>query len=144
MPAGRPSKFSAELAGKILTDLRRGLPIESAAEGNRITPRTLFDWIAKGAAGDDKFAEFSQDVKESRIVAERLLLERIAIGNPGWQGSAWILERTRREKYGQVKQQQEPTADELRIKEDARERMAKALRELGYQVTAPEVKNEGT
>lgn len=90
--AGRPPKHTPELIKKLAGCIATGLTDQQAADAVGISHDTLSEW-RKADAG------FSDAVK--RATAERLIqrIERIERGEPGWQGTAWILERTMREQF---------------------------------------------
>lgn len=96
---GRPSKATPETRARILDYLRRGLFAESAARLAGISERTFYEWLERSDAGDPEFAGFSAAVKRATDEAEDDALRRIREGSPGWQGSAWFLERRLRDRW---------------------------------------------
>ena len=82
---GRPTKRTPEVVAKIAAAIAIGLTDEEAAVLAGINPDTMTEWR--------KDPEFSGAIKKA--TAQRLLLrlERIEAGEPGWQGTAWALER---------------------------------------------------
>jgi hypothetical protein len=82
---GRPTKRTPEVVAKIAEAIAIGLTDEEASLLAAIDPDTMTEWR--------KDPEFSGAVKKA--TAQRLLLrlERIEAGVPGWQDTAWALER---------------------------------------------------
>lgn len=99
---GRPSKFSPEVAEKIVQFLRAGCYMQTAAEASGITRETLYDWLGKGARGREPFAQFQTDVlkasAEAEAVAVMQLTKAAKDGDARW--AAWMLERRFPRKYG--------------------------------------------
>lgn len=98
-PGGRPTKFNQEICDGILKSVQDCLPLKLCAEENGIHYDTLREWINEGIEDikneqyDTDKAKFSVAMKKGVGDRQRLLLEKIASGENGWQGSAWILER---------------------------------------------------
>lgn len=55
---GRPTKYSSELAEEIFTYILIGMPLYRACEAVGIGRRTLYDWVTRGEAGEEPYAEF--------------------------------------------------------------------------------------
>lgn len=89
---GRPSKYTGRRIRTILKALRDGLPQETAARLAGIDPTTHWDWLASKP-------RYSLAVQRAMARGERTLLARVRDGRKGWQGAAWILERTRGHTY---------------------------------------------
>lgn len=70
---GRPSKVSPELADRILDLIRQGKTRAQAAEESGIDRSSFFNWMAKGAAGDESYLDFFKKIKseEARLKAMR-------------------------------------------------------------------------
>jgi transposase len=66
---------------------------ETAANAGGVTGRTVRNWCARGAEGEEPFASFLSAVEKAEAKAERLLLRAIRRGVDGWQSRAWIMER---------------------------------------------------
>jgi hypothetical protein len=86
-PGGRPTKRTPEITEQICEGISYGLRDEEIAAMVGIDDSTLTCW--------KKIPEFSGAIK--RAVAMRKLdrLKRIEKGEPGWQGTAWAMERQR-------------------------------------------------
>ena len=93
---GRPTKATPATLAKLADAIATGLTDEQAAALAGVSADSLARWQATDP-------EFCGAVK--RACAERLRtrLERIATGAPGWQGTAWILERTMRGQFAPPK-----------------------------------------
>lgn len=97
---GRTSKLTPEVQEQICKAIRLGNYKETAAECAGIAEGTLYRWIAQGEAGQPLYREFSEAIKEAQAEGERRLLKTIRkAGSESWQAAAWILERTRSERF---------------------------------------------
>jgi len=95
----RPSKLTEELIDTMASKLRKGLPISSCCDLLGITDMSHSNWMRQGeedykANIDSLFADYFYTIKKSRAEFEEAALEDIRSGRPGWQGCAWVLERT--------------------------------------------------
>lgn len=94
-------KLSYELIEQVDKYLSDGLPTTTVCDLLCITPHTFNNWMNKGEAdiesGDDSsiFGTLFLTIKNARAKFEVTANERIKAGEPGWQGMAWWLERTR-------------------------------------------------
>lgn len=95
----RPSKLNEELIELMHSKLKKGLPISSCCDLLMITQPSHNNWVRQGeqdlADGiDSLFAQYFLMIKKGRAEFEESALEDIRNGKPGWQGAAWVLERT--------------------------------------------------
>lgn len=95
----RPSKLNEELISLMASKLKKGLPVSSCCDLLGITQPSYNNWMRQGeedAANDidSLFCAFFLAIKKARAEFEESALEDIRLGNRGWQGAAWILERT--------------------------------------------------
>ncbi|HEY1697967.1 MAG TPA: hypothetical protein VGG39_37665 [Polyangiaceae bacterium] len=101
MPKVTATKLSPELQEKILLHLRVGAYVETAAACAGIHKDTFYEWMKKGARGQQPYVAFAQAV--TRAVAEsesRDLATILKAATTQWQAAAWRLERRFPEKYG--------------------------------------------
>lgn len=112
----RPSKLDDLTAKRIIDAVGRGLPRDTSAKLARISPSTLYDWLARGRNGEEPYAEFLERVKaaEAKGEDELVAIVRAAAKDTDerrgqWQAAAWLLERRRPEAYALKR---EPTKDE--------------------------------
>lgn len=114
---GRPTKLTPEKQAAIVQILETGCAYEVAAQSVGVDTETIRRWIRRGEdalaieneggeipEAERAFVDFCGAVKEARHQAEVKLLEsiRMAAFDPmqkKWQAAAWILERTRPERY---------------------------------------------
>lgn len=93
---GRPTKLSAEVQDKIVSYVRRGNYLETAAAAAGIHKRTLFDWLKRGTTGEAPYADFLHAVDEANAEAEARDLETVSEhAHSDWRAAAWKLERRR-------------------------------------------------
>ena len=105
---GRPSKFDEQRAKTILTYLRAGAYVETAAAAAGISKDTLYNWLRRGARVGDKptredlrLAAFSDAVKQAMAKAELDDLTVIkGAAAKHWQAAAWRLERKYPDRWG--------------------------------------------
>jgi len=111
------------LPERIAEYVAAGCSLEAAAAACGVGGRTAFAWQSVGEEWEDAdpaeipedrraFAAFTAAVKEARLAAESRhlrVIERASTAD--WRAAAWILERTRPERYGRV--------DRLRVGGDA-------------------------
>jgi hypothetical protein len=92
-------KLNEELITLMASKLRKGLPITSCCDLLCITQPCHSNWMQQGEEDtnngiDSLYSSYFITIKKSRAEFEELALEDIASGRPGWQGRAWVLERT--------------------------------------------------
>lgn len=117
---GAPTKCNLDITITVCNNLAKGGYIEAACAAAGIPKTRYYEWI-KLAERDEKqgkipgfngnpdesvFIAFRHAVKIARQNAEQLLVSKIhdAEGDKTWMRLAWILERTRPDKYGQRQQ----------------------------------------
>ena len=95
----RPLKMTPERVKGILDGLRLGLSRTIAASAAGISKSTIANWATRSES-------FREQLEQAEAEAERMLMGLI-VGAAAkklptsWQAAAWILERTRPERYGQ-------------------------------------------
>jgi transposase-like protein len=102
---GRPSKFNPETAQKIISAIRDGNYMETAAAYAGLSKDTFYDWLKQGAAKDAKpeYKAFSDSIAIALAEAEVLDLETIGTASRSqWQAAAWRLERRNHERWGRA------------------------------------------
>lgn len=98
---GRPTKLTPQVQERICGGLVNGGTIEAAAGAAGVDERTFYRWVARGETGEEPYCQFCQAVQKARDEAEQRLLSIIADAAPDtWQAAAWILERSRPQRWG--------------------------------------------
>ena len=92
--------LTPEIQDAIWADLELALPDKYAAEANGIASSTFYEWLEKGAAGEEPYVTFSAGVTIARARAVRKLTERALAGGSGCSQATWLLERRYRKDYG--------------------------------------------
>lgn len=70
----RPSKLDDLTAQRIYKAVERGLPRNTAAKLAMISPRTLYEWLARGRDGDPEYVQFAHRVKEAESKGEDVVV----------------------------------------------------------------------
>lgn len=99
---GRPTKLDAKVADTIITAVRAGSYLETAAALAGIDKATLFRWLKEGARrGEGPLTEFCNAVQKAMADAELCDLTVItkAAEAGTWQAAAWRLERKHPDRY---------------------------------------------
>jgi hypothetical protein len=112
-PGGRPTKRTAKITEQICEGISYGLTDEEVAALVGIDDYTLTRW--------KKDPEFCGAIKNAQATRLLIRLKRIEKGEPGWQGTAWAMERQDPERFGS------PAA---RLRWNDAEAPEKTLREL--------------
>lgn len=115
--AGRPKgsgiKLTPELKALVIAHLLAGNYVETAAQAAGVNKTTLYDWLKKGAKGEQPYQEFSNAVVAAQAAAEARDVQRLDThGLMNWQAVAWRLERRHPDRWGRrerVEVQQETT-----------------------------------
>lgn len=82
---GAPSKMTPEIIEKFGDAVAMGLTDEEAAALCDLHPDTITEW--------NKNPEFTGAIKREKALRLYTRLLRVQAGYPGWQGTAWALER---------------------------------------------------
>lgn len=115
-PVGRPTKMNEVVADKILNAVRAGNYIETAAAHAGITKETLYAWLRRAAAEQERvmknpgakirkseapFVQFSDAVNKAFADAEIRDVTLIAnAATSDWKAAAWRLERKFPDRWG--------------------------------------------
>lgn len=116
---GRPSKLTPAKIAEVRKILSRCAYVETAAAGIGISRDTFYNWLRDGARLEEKqgqgqvltpaeqlLVDFSDTVKKEQAFAEVRLLDVIhRAAQSTWPAAAWILERTRPERYSRKDRQ---------------------------------------
>ena len=99
------SKCTPELIEALFQARADGLGFSEAARAAGIAPRTLREYRQKGQMDPDSiFGTLVKRLEEAGPEFERTNLRTIAeASKKSWQAAAWLLERTRPEKYALIK-----------------------------------------
>lgn len=99
----RPSKINEELIQQIYEKLKQGLPVRYLCDYFTITQPSYNHWMKQGEEDvlnenyDTLFAQFFLTIKKGQAEFVDESIRDIRSGRPGWQGAAWVLERTRQD-----------------------------------------------
>jgi transposase len=100
--AGRPPiELTDELRDLIVSALKAGNYIETAAALAGVHADTLRDWVKKGRRGDPRYESLADDVTKAIAAAEARDLSVIGrAASEYWQAAAWRLERRFNDRWG--------------------------------------------
>ena len=99
---GRPSKLNEELIEKAYELVKGGLPVIYMCDSLLITQPCHSLWMKQGKEDfeqeiDSLYAQYFITIKKGQSDFVKESLDDIRSGRPGWQGAAWVLERTRQD-----------------------------------------------
>ena len=99
---GRPIKLTSDLQARIVAFLGAGAYVETAASAAGVSKQTLYNWLKRGADGEEPFDGFLDAVERAQGEADIRDLKTIRDAATGgvWQAAAWRLERRHPEKWG--------------------------------------------
>lgn len=100
--AGRPSKLTPELQERIISAIRAGNYMETAAAYAGISKDTLYRWLKQGArAKSGPYKRFSDAIAQAMAQSE---VRDVAVihkaAETEWTAAAWRLERKYPERWG--------------------------------------------
>lgn len=108
------TEYTPELGANLCRVLARGNFREMACAQVGITTQTLRNWLRRGVAGEEQFAELLLNVEKAESTSEDLLVTGIqAAGKQDWRALAWILERLASQRWGYKAQAQVDVQKEL-------------------------------
>lgn len=99
----QPSKLTEELIDELYNHLKQGLPVRYTCDLLCITQPSFSNWMRQGEADvnsgnfETLHATLFIAIKKGQAEFVSESLTDIRSGRPGWQGSAWVLERTRQD-----------------------------------------------
>lgn len=98
----RPSKLNEQLIQDMAAELAEGTPINYVCDYFGVTHMTYLNWMERGEIdfneeNETLFASFFASIKKAQAQYVIDSRKRIKAGGPGWQGTAWWLERTRQD-----------------------------------------------
>jgi hypothetical protein len=101
-PGGRPTKLTRKIIDDFIIALRAGNYLETAAAYVGVSKQTLFNWLRRGARGQEKICvEFLDSVKKAQAESEiRDIATIVAASKTTWQAAAWRLERKHPGRWG--------------------------------------------
>ena len=95
------TKLTPAVQAKILKALRDGNTYKTAALVAGISRDTLFEWLRRARAGDERFTRLAAAMKEATAGGEAELVASIRnAGQVAWQANAWLLERRNPKDFG--------------------------------------------
>lgn len=100
---GRPTKCTPDRVKRIIDALKGGNTRKASAAYGGIDIDTFGNWMNRGAAGEEPFSDFSEQVKAAEAEAEVRNVAIIAkAATEKWQAAAWWLERRKPADWAQT------------------------------------------
>jgi len=105
---GRPPKLTPEVQESICAHLASGNLLKVAAQAEGIDQSTLWRWRKSGEEGAEPYSAFCKATARAMAEAECMMVSRLqSLDDDAGKGAgsmvraiSWVLERTRRERYG--------------------------------------------
>lgn len=102
-----------DVVARICAAIRAGATHEAAAGAAGIARKTLQTWKARGEAGEEPYAAFSEGLARAHEEGQVRLVAIIAnAAVTDWKAAAWILERRHRDDFGKYGPDGPPRATE--------------------------------
>lgn len=137
----RRTVFCPETCATILRWLELGNFRESACARARVDPRTLSDWLKRGADEHEKaapdeelteYAAFYLDVISAEATAETILVGQVLEGEP--EDKRWFLERRYPKRFGRMATRVEVTGEDgkpIEVQDARRTLLGRLLQVVG-------------
>ncbi len=126
---GRHTKLTAEREHQLLEALRGGMTRVGAADLSGIGTSTLWDWLRRGATGEEPHKTFREHVLRAEAEAEQMMIHLVMAQKPefilGRRFKRWDKQRAQ----DQTITHQNPDGTALRAVDDAK--LAALLEALG-------------
>jgi hypothetical protein len=105
MPGGRPSKFTPEVAEKIVKALSVGAPAELAARGAGVSFKSFSRWMKKGESQRKgelrRFFLQVVEIQGQALLRWLAVIDKAALGGD-WKAAAWKAEHAHPEFFGKA------------------------------------------
>lgn len=93
-------KLTEELIANIYDELSEGTPVKYVCDYFGINDTTYYGWLKQGEEDDKSdveslYAAFYNSIKKACAAYVISARKKVQAGAPGWQGTAWWLERTK-------------------------------------------------
>ena len=91
---GRKTRLTEQVQREICGHVNAGAPIPYAANASGVPWPTVRDWLKKGRAGEQPYADFVAAIKEAKAKWVTGAVRRVnRAGKKNWKADAWMLER---------------------------------------------------
>ena len=110
--AGRPTILTRAVHDAIVAEVDRGTTLDLAAEMALVQRSTVYEWMQRGATGEQPFADFADAIAGARARVQSEALREIRLarmpvrgdgsgGDPDWKARAHYLSVANRRDFGQ-------------------------------------------
>jgi hypothetical protein len=99
----KPRALTPATQVRIVESLAAGNFLSIACSQARVSRRCWYYWrrlVDRGCEHAQVYAPFFEACEQAMAIAEQAALRTIRSGAPGWQGSAWFLERRFPDRWG--------------------------------------------
>lgn len=97
---GRHTKLTPEIQEKIVSTISQsGSYATVAARAAGISERAFYNWLTRGAKGEQPYLAFLEAVSKAEAEAEVATGAKVFTGAKDWVSAATWLERTKRERW---------------------------------------------
>jgi hypothetical protein len=122
MPGGRPTSLTPEVQKLFIRALKRCFYVETAGAYCGLCRKTVRNWLRRGRREPDTiYGEFVRAIEKAESYTEVDCLSAIkkigkgSRGRPGqWTALAWLLERSRPERWGDAKKLMRAMAEKMK------------------------------
>jgi hypothetical protein len=137
----RPTKLTPDVQQDLVYALSEGAAIAHACDYAGISERTYYDWMARGEAGEEAFAQFLQTITRARGRGVLRHLGTISRASEAgsWQAAGWLLQHRYPQEYGAKLKIQGDADNPLRVLHEMPEdqlsrKIQQLLHTLGYSL----------
>lgn len=133
------TEFTPAKRKKLLDLIRKGNYRDPSCKAVGVGKRTLYNWLSRGATGEEPYATFARELDEAEVEAEAAALACIVDAGPtDWRAAAWFVARKHPERWAE----RPAPPPETKTAEVAAAELAELLTQAGWKVTPPEGKGD--
>ena len=98
---GRKTLCTPEMTRRLCKFITGACTIKTTCEACGVSEKSFYEWIARGAGGEQPFAQFRASVTRARGVAKAKIVRSI-LDFPDWRAKLEILARVFPDEYGRT------------------------------------------
>jgi hypothetical protein len=104
---GRRTLCTAQTTKALCDDLAHACTIKTACEAQGISVTSFHEWVRRGEAGEEPFAQFAAAVRRARGRGKAALVRSI-LEHPDWRGKMELLARVYPDEYARTAERPAP------------------------------------